>query len=716
MKRFVLLFIAPLALLCVCAQSSPVMLAGRYVVADEGGGDPDPEGAQTWAQRIAQPGVVWYHGFESEAEVNAFRWSLGFSGGNDPNANGEDAEYVRLAEGAGPDGFNALEAYYPAGDSPNSVHWIRPFSPLNTGSGKSADDPAANGTMTVRTWSPTNGGSQTSSWSHGWYRHENATGSGTREGHCFYLQLRVKMDPNRIAGANESHRVGKFVWFSTTSVSFADGEHVTYSYGNGGNQGSDKNYLRMYAANRSGAGYTDPLNTTSRIQENSDSEDDWYYSGGWDTLLYHICPGDEGVATGDDATSLKIWAASEGETTYTKIWEQQYSIAGWESGGGLNALYLTAYNNGNDFETAFSHQYAQVIFSKGWIAPPAPEPEPETFPSWYPEEAGVIVEVPDGDTTILSAALASGGGYDSGDIAITPPWSGGALVYVDSQPYLVVSGGGHNDGSYNGILKFGPLYGEGSDTPAWSVFLGPSDESDVRINGPYADGRQQACHTYNNLVGVGHELFHLSCDGEWGNGSSDDTPFKFTPAGQVGPLATNPRSQRYGACAYYEGKIYCGYGTNNWDRLRIYDIADDSWSSESNADFAIQNYVAAAIDTTRGKFLLTNGSTSYYWDLATLTRTSGINAPPSYDQSLEYDPDRDVFVSVVDGSQTVYEVDAAELAAGNNPSWTSRTFSGDTPSAAEPAGTYGRFRYVSELKGYILVPRQGSGVYFYRST
>ena len=42
-----------------------------------------------------QPGVVWFHDFRSDAEVNAFRWSAGVGGGNDPNAQGNLASNLR---------------------------------------------------------------------------------------------------------------------------------------------------------------------------------------------------------------------------------------------------------------------------------------------------------------------------------------------------------------------------------------------------------------------------------------------------------------------------------------------------------------------------------------------------------------------------------------------------------------------------------------------
>lgn len=307
---------------------------------------PPATSGSDWQTRISAAGVVWYQPLSSAAEVSAFRWSLGFSSGNDPNASGTNAANVRLITDS--DGLPCMECFYPANSSPNSVHWIRPFSPLNTGSGKAVNDPADGGALTVRAWAPTSGGGQTSGWNHGFYTHASNAGQilsgGTRDGAEYYIQLRVKMDPQRKSAVSNDgdNRVGKLVWFTTCEDSFVPGEHVTYSYGDGGNQGF-QNYLRVYVARN---GTTDPLNPGSRIQEGSDVAQDWYYSGGWDTLLYHVRPGQNNVASGTNSTKLEIWAAHEGETTYTKIWSQEYSVDGWFRGG-HNALMLTFYNNGD---------------------------------------------------------------------------------------------------------------------------------------------------------------------------------------------------------------------------------------------------------------------------------------------------------------------------------------------------------------------------------
>lgn len=333
-----------------------------------GGGE--ASAAADWSARIAGPGVVWYHNFESAAEVSAFRWSLGFSGGNDPNANGSGANNVRWESADGVAG-GCLECFYPAGSSPNSVIWWRPFSPMNAGNGRGASDPGAAGTLSPQAWAPTNGGSQLSGWNRGWYGHPSYQSSPYFDGHDFYVQLRVKADPRRITGGNAANTVGKFVWFSTAEggQSLSNGELVTYSYGDGGNQGAH-NYLRMYTLGRTGAGAFDPLNDGARIQVGSDVSQDWYYSGGWDTLLYHIRPGQIGVTSGVNSTKVEVWAAHQGETSYTKIWNQEYGLNGYEARNGLQALLLSAYNNGRSFPQAFWHRYCQVIFSRQAIPCP----------------------------------------------------------------------------------------------------------------------------------------------------------------------------------------------------------------------------------------------------------------------------------------------------------------------------------------------------------
>lgn len=310
-----------------------------------------------WQSRIAGSGVVWFHDFRADAEVNAFRWTNGFQGGNDPNALGNGATLTRRITTDGMASGSCLEILVGPGTVGQSSFWWRPYSPMTApGNGKAVNDPGASGTIPAKTWSPTSGGSQLSNFNQGWYGHANyANADPTHfEGNDFYLQVVCKMDPRRITGGNAANTVGKFIWFSTAegAQSLSNGEHVIWSYGQGGNQGA-QNYVRVYALGVNGHGAFDPLNNGSRIQEGSSSSADWYYSGGWDTLLFHLRPGLQNTTSGANCTLLEIWAAHEGETTYTKIWNQEYGLSAFEARNGLQALLFAGYNNGASFPQQF---------------------------------------------------------------------------------------------------------------------------------------------------------------------------------------------------------------------------------------------------------------------------------------------------------------------------------------------------------------------------
>jgi hypothetical protein len=342
-----------------------------------------------------------------------------------------------------------------------------------------------------------------------------------------------------------------------------------------------------------------------------------------------------------------------------------------------------------------------------------------TFPSWYPA-IGACVAIPTGGTTIGTAVRAAGGnsygGTDPDDIV--EPWSGGALVYISGQPYLVVYGGGHGDSGFNGLMKFGPLHGIGSDSPTWTTFLAPSSTSDQRDASTYLDGRQSSIHSYNGLVGVNDRMYSMQTSAYYSIGHASNAGYYFTPSGQT-TIASNVTTGAYGCAAYHDGKIYYIGGNSQFDRLRIYTIASNSWSSESSSDIAFANYIAAAVDTSRGKLLVIGGATlqsGAYWDLSTLSRQTSITRPSTSAYALEYDVGRDVFVAYVSGSLTVYETSAATLASGGGASWASRTFTGSTPTSSPVQGTYGRFRYVPELNGYMVVPDLETAVYFMRSS
>lgn len=349
----------------------------------------NPSVAADWAARIAGAGVVWYHNFDSKAEVDQFRWTGGYNGGNDPNAVGSGGNYVTHQPSGGADGGGFMRLIYPLGSAAGrgNSYWHRPFNALTgAGNGRGQDDPGAGGTIAPVAFPVSNGSSTLYNWGSqpnpGWYMHptHQASYPGRWQGSDFWLQVRVRraeMPGAPPDSANYSHITGKLVWFTTTNSSYTAQELVTY-----GQSASNGDVVGVRSRHNVYSGQN--FNSLSGGQPNAtvalaNTSLNWRYSGGWDTLLYHVTPGTAG-GTGDNRTRVEVWAAHEGETAYTKIWDVTYT-QGFDGGTnsvgapglpGWNALILAIYHNGSAFTTtAFNFDYDQVIFSKQFIACPA---------------------------------------------------------------------------------------------------------------------------------------------------------------------------------------------------------------------------------------------------------------------------------------------------------------------------------------------------------
>lgn len=332
-----------------------------------------------WLARISDTGVVWYHDFRSDAEANAFRWTNGYSGGNDPLSQGAHATYCRRITSDGIDaggGVGCLEIVWPSSGQFGNSYWWRPLSPLTAASnGRGVDDPAANNTIARRTMVATDGGSQTAQFIYGYYGDPDAHADypGQFDGEDYYLQVRVKMDPARItAGLNPGgNQFGKIFYLTRTDTSNTNQEINTESYQNGS---AGRNYFSMY---RSGS---PPLENDTPGQGNQpggaagtvwfDNRDGsaanafyWPVTAKWVTLLYYIKP----MITETNATVVRVWKAVEGETTYTKIWDQTNIPLPYFNGKpfGHNALIFCSYQNQLVAANGFYHRMAQVIFKKG---------------------------------------------------------------------------------------------------------------------------------------------------------------------------------------------------------------------------------------------------------------------------------------------------------------------------------------------------------------
>jgi hypothetical protein len=328
-----------------------------------------------WQARIASPGVVWYHDFRSAAEVNNFRWSGGYQSGNDPN-NVARPNMVNWQPADGIGNGKCVELVLGAGVTDQSTHWIRPFAPLDAAStGRGAADPAAGGTLTRRTLVATNGGSQHNDFTFGWHGHTSyKTADPTHfDGTEFWIQYRAKRDPRRVSGGNESILVGKHAYLAAceSSVGAMRQELVIYSNGGGtsGQATAGQNSFRMYGGEAYFTALDSGIHGDGTIQPGGVAPTWQWGLGSWDTIMYHLVMGRQGV----DETVLEMYGAHAGQTSFTKFWQQTFPYQAFEVRNGLQTLQLSVYNNSSSLPQTFYERVTQIIFASGATPIPCPQ-------------------------------------------------------------------------------------------------------------------------------------------------------------------------------------------------------------------------------------------------------------------------------------------------------------------------------------------------------
>jgi hypothetical protein len=352
-----------------------------------------------WQLRTSGDGVVWYHDFRNEDEVNNFRWTTG-GGGNDPEANGSEnrrADWCRHITNDGVTGGGCLELFREAG-SMEASGWWRPFSAITgggaqgsfTGNGRGVDDPGANGTLQVYSDWDANTGSMMGNWDRSWYGHPSYwdANPGKYEGESYYLQCRVKVNSarevvERVEGGNPDG--GKLFFFTLNNTSAPDQELVTTNRRTASGT-QTPNMFNMYrqrgiALTNDGPGVNvwgnHPNTEWGTVGDGmcffSDSEgrraNCWNYNqtyDEWFTILYKITPGRHQ----ENETRVEVWAAIQGETEYTKIFDHDQVSLSYNHKNAHNALICSSYWNGYDLTEDISNRFDQIIFSKEFIPCP----------------------------------------------------------------------------------------------------------------------------------------------------------------------------------------------------------------------------------------------------------------------------------------------------------------------------------------------------------
>ena len=317
-----------------------------------------------WISRSTGPGVVWSHDFRSAAEVDQFRWSGGV--GSDPNNTGRPFQCNHITTD-GITGGGCLEMYN-NGTGSDATHWIRPFAPLAAGgNGKTTDDPAAGGSIPLRTWAFQQGQANHNQFPYGWYGHSQYLNNDPThfDGTEFWLQYRVKRDIRRVTNGNQNNLVGKLNYvtccenFDVTGL--ANQELVVYSNGGGttGAATSGQNSVRMYG----GWALFDPLDQEAGhgdIQPGGVSPIwQWALDGTWDTMMIHLRPGRTNV----DETLIELYGAHQGETSFTLFWQQTFAMWAFDTRNGFQCVYASVYNNNYKFSGGWYDRHDQYIFS-----------------------------------------------------------------------------------------------------------------------------------------------------------------------------------------------------------------------------------------------------------------------------------------------------------------------------------------------------------------
>ncbi len=326
-----------------------VFAAGRALVGDSESAivvvaplAPTGTSENDWQYRSNLDGVVWNHDFRAAAEVDQFRWTNGY--GNDPlDAPGLQRPQNTIIRDTSDflTGGGSLQAFRPPGAF-DGKDWWRPFSPMAApGNGKTTDDPADGGNLTLRTWVAVDDGNQTQTWVGGDY---GPASEGVWDGAVFYFQLAMKLDPRRIAIGLDG---GKIKYLTRTQRSLTAQELVT-------------NYQNSVDFDIYKAG---GQSTTSNVVPNFPQiTDEWVH------YLYQIGPGDELAPT----TRIVVRRVRAGEKTYTTIYDAQGETIDYQDidPKAWNATILGTYHNGFNLPE-FWQKYDQLIFSKQYIPPPS---------------------------------------------------------------------------------------------------------------------------------------------------------------------------------------------------------------------------------------------------------------------------------------------------------------------------------------------------------
>lgn len=292
-------------------------------------------------------------------------------------------------------------------------------------------------------------------------------------------------------------------------------------------------------------------------------------------------------------------------------------------------------------------------------------------------------------------------------------WNSGA--YDTIRDRLVVWGGGHNGYGGNEIYAFDV------NQLKWQRIIDPSLQLQPNGSAYYSDGTPAAQHTYGGMQYLQSvdRLLIFPGNGYWGSvsGGSEVNAFDFNAKQWERKADANGFS--YSTSAYDPVTGHAWVQSNAGScYISEYDPVNNTWTQRSSSLGCYDYYTTMAIDPVRRRLVVVGSGNLSIWDISqsgniqqvsqsTVGGSAIINAQSP---GFVYDPSADKFVAW-NGGTDVYTLNMdtfiwtpVTLAATNN----------TIPTAANSAGTYGRFRYIPSKNAYIVVNSVDQDVYFYK--
>lgn len=319
-----------------------------------------------------------------------------------------------------------------------------------------------------------------------------------------------------------------------------------------------------------------------------------------------------------------------------------------------------------------------------------------------------------------------------GQAGIVLPWCGACWDEDGGTLWLPLQGG-HGDYAGNEGYRIRLL----DDQPAWTMTRPPSGaignilktQDGKESTGNYADGRPRAVHSVNKPVyvpGIGPVMVvqgNTSWNGSMGTARTlllDEQTGEWS----VKAVHPSPGATMAGAGCYDPSRHLIWYKSSaegypsyldlrNWNWVVLTRWAKDpSWSAKRLVFLPEHDLVFQVDDTKPNKFCV--------WD----TERGSLYTPPAIGtfpkgltfnggSGCEWDGTRILAWHHAGGTTTIGTLTPTGEPRKDPWAWGEIEFSGITPSAAVPNGTYGRFAYSRKLKGCVLQNAVNTRTYFF---